>query len=383
MSGRPLEHDGLASDLRRQMPVVRKWAYLDHAAVCPLPSPVAAAMQQWILEASNEGDTVWVRWSRRVEQIREALSRLVNASPEEIALVANTTMGIHWVAEGYPWQPGDNVVTLQDEFPSNIYPWLNLASRGVTLRRVATRHGQLDLDRLEDACDNRTRMVTISWVGYTTGYRHDLAGVADIAHRRGALLMVDAIQGLGVLPIDVQRVPVDFLVADGHKWLLGPEGAGVLYMRREHLDRLRPLGVGWNSVVQQLQFDHVSLDLKSTAARYEGGSYNMAGFMGFGAAVEWLTQHGIDRISQRVLSVAELAIALLEEAGALVVSRWPDEHRSGIVAFELAGRDPAQVRRQCADRGVALSSRAGRLRISPHAYCGRQDLERLIAALGV
>lgn len=383
MDAPPLEHDDLAADLRRQMPVVENWAYLDHAAVCPLPYPVAAAMQQWIREAMIEGDTAWVRWSRRVEEIRESLARLIHASPEEIALVANTTTGIHWVAEGYPWEPGDNVVTLEDEFPSNIYPWLNLESRGVALRRVATRQGQLDLNRLEDACDDRTRIITISWVGYATGYRHDLAGAAEIAHRRGALLMVDAIQGLGVLPIDVRRVPVDFLAADGHKWMLGPEGAGVLYVRREHLDRLRPLGIGWNSVVRPMQFDHVSLDLKPTAARYEGGSYNMAGFMGFGTAVDGLMQHGVDRISQRVLSVAALAISLLEAAGAIVVSRWPEQHRSGIVAFELEGRDPTQVRRQCAQRGVALSSRAGRLRISPHAYCDREDLQRLVAALDV
>ena len=221
----------LWQSFRQQMPVAQRWAYFDHAAVAPLPERTRAAVTRWVDLAATEGDTVWPSWSNRVEQCRGLAARLIHAEPAEIALVHSTTEGITLVAEGYPWQPGDNVVTLDNEFPSNQYPWLNLASRGVETRRVPAVDGRVDLDRLADACDARTRIVTVSWVGYASGYRVDLDQVAELAHRKGALLFVDAIQGLGVFPLDVQKTPIDFLAADGHKWLLGPEGAGLFYLR--------------------------------------------------------------------------------------------------------------------------------------------------------
>ena len=159
-----------------------------------------------------------------MEDVRRLGAQLVGADPTEIALVRNTTEGITLVAEGYRWRPGDNVVTLDNEFPSNLYPWMNLAERGVETRRVVTDNGRVDLDRIRDACDARTRIVSVSWVGYASGWRSNLDDLAEVAHRRGALLFVDAIQGLGVFPLDVSQTPLDFLAADGHKWLLGPEG---------------------------------------------------------------------------------------------------------------------------------------------------------------
>jgi selenocysteine lyase/cysteine desulfurase len=367
---------------REQMPVCDRWAYLDHAAVAPLSGPAGEAIAGWLREATDEGATVWPAWSRGVERARAAGARLLGAATEEIALVHSTTEGINLVAEGYRWQPGDNVVTLADEFPSNQYPWLNLADRGVETRRLPTDEGRLNPAALAAACDDRTRIVSLSWVGYATGFRHDLAAVAEVVHDRGALLFVDAIQGLGVFPLDVARTPIDFLAADGHKWLLGPEGAGLFYVRREHLARLRPLGVGWNSVVHAHDFTHIDLDLKPSAARYEGGTQNMAGFLGLAASLELLLEHGTEAIAARVLAIADLAVDRLQSLGARVVSCREDERRSGIVAFELPGADPVDVRRRCLQAGVVVSCRAGRLRISPHAYNNDDDIGRLIEVLG-
>jgi cysteine desulfurase / selenocysteine lyase len=285
------------------------------------------------------------------------------------------------VAEGLDWRVGDNVVTLADEFPSNAYPWLNLQSRGVETRRVPTDNGQLDLDALAAACDARTRIISVSWVGYATGYRNDVDRIVQIAHERGAHMMLDAIQGLGAFPFDVRKTPVDFLAADGHKWMLGPEGAGIAYIRREHLERLRPFGVGWHSVVHSSDYTRIELHLKPSAARYEGGSQNMVGMIGFGASLDLLLDLGIERIAAAILDITDRACERLRGMRAKIVSDRRPERRSGIVAFELAGRDPLAVKKHCLTRQVVLSCRAGRLRISPHAYNNEEDVDRLIHAL--
>ena len=203
-----------------------------------------------------------------------------------------------------------------------------------------------------------------------------------MAHDRGALLFLDAIQGLGVFPLDVGKTAVDFLAADGHKWLLGPEGAGIFFIRREHLDRLRPVGVGWNSVVGAHDFSRIELALKPTAARYEGGSQNMAGLFGLGASLELLARFGSAAIARRVVEITDLACRRLEEIGAVIRSDRRPPHKSGIVVFELPGRDPAGPAAAAAQQaGVVLSCRGGRLRISPHAYNDAEDIDRLIEAL--
>lgn len=368
------------------MPIAEKWAYFDHAAMCALPRPTADAFQSWLTEAVEVGNPVWPEWVKQIEEMRRASAQLIGSKPEEIALVSNTTVGIGLVAEGIDWRPGDNVVTLADEFPSNVYPWFNLESRGVETRRVPTDvSGRLDLDKLAEACDERTRIVSVSWIGYATGYRHDVPRISEIAHDCGALLFVDAIQGLGAFPLDVNAMGIDFLAADGHKWLLGPEGAGIAYIHHEHLDRLRPTGVGWHSVVQS-DFTQVELNLKPAAARFEGGTQNSAGLIALGASVTMLLDLGMDAVAAAILDFTDRACERLTAAGAKVVSdRRPNhrggQQRSGIVSFEWPGHDPMAVKRHATRQNVVFGCRAGRLRISPHAYNNEEDLDRLIDAL--
>jgi cysteine desulfurase/selenocysteine lyase len=327
------------TQLRALMPVAAKLAYLDHAAVAPLTAAARDALRQYADEAASEGDTVWPRWAARVEQVRQTAARLVNAENEEIAFVSNTTSGIHLVAEGFPWREGDNVVVPENEFPSNSFPWLNLADRGVETRRVpveamheganAASAGGVSIDRVLEACDHRTRLIAASWVGYASGWRLDVEQLVQRAHARGILVMLDAIQGMGVFPLDVRRVPVDFAAADGHKWMLGPEGAGLFYVRREHLDLLRPLQVGWNSVVQAYDFSHAQFRLRPSAARYEGGSQNMAGIAALGASLDVLAEYGLsssesalaERILERASCPLDFPIATLCSCGGSVLRR--------------------------------------------------------------
>ena len=366
-------------EFRRQMPIAEKWAYLDHAAVAPLSGPARQAVVDWANQATEDGTTCWPNWSREVEHVRQIAARMIGADAGEVALVRNTTTGIGLVAEGFSWREGDNVVMPAGEFPSNLYPWMNLASRGVEARRVPMDNGQLDLNRLAEACDERTRIVSASWVGYSDGWRTNVTQLASLAHEHGALLFLDAIQGLGVFPLDVHQAGVDFLAADGHKWMLGPEGAGFFYIRDEHLSRLRPLG-GWHSVTGDREFDHVQLDFKPSAARFEGGSENMAGFIALGASLQLLESYGTVALSERLLEITDLACQQLAAAGATILSCRDSEHGSGIVSFDWPG-DMKLLRNQLLDRGVVVSYRSGRLRISPHAYSNHQDIDRLIEAL--
>ena len=363
------------------MPVAEDLAYFDHAAVAPLSGPAHDAIATWADEAATRGEAAWASWSGRLQQVRHTAAAMVAAEPEEIALVPNTTTGISLVAEGFPWQRGDNVVVPADEFPSNLYPWMNLAQRGVETRRVNVEDGRLDLDRLADACDGRTRIIAASWVGYASGWRNDPAELARVAHDHGALLFLDAIQALGVFPLDVRAAGVDFFAADGHKWLLGPEGAGLMMIRREHLGRLRPLVVGWNSVVHDHDFSRIELTLKDSAARYEGGSQNMAGMHALGASLDLLTGIGIANVAARLLEVTGRLCERLGEIGARVASDRTGERRSGIVSVDLPGRDLAALRRHAMSRGVVLNHRGGRLRLSPHAYTSEADIARLIEVL--
>ncbi|HEY2826921.1 MAG TPA: aminotransferase class V-fold PLP-dependent enzyme [Pirellulales bacterium] len=377
-----LSNDPRWEEFRRQMPVAGRWAYFDSAAVSPLTGPARDALAAWLVEAAEQGGTAWGHWDRQVDQLRSHAAQMLGAAREEIALVRSTTDGVTLVAEGFPWQSGDNVVVPADEFPTNQYPWMNLASRGVETRQVPVEGGRIDLNRLEAACDTHTRIVALSWVGFLSGWRTDLKAAAEMAHRRGALLFVDAIQGLGAFPIDVQTTGIDFLAAGAQKWLLGPEGVGLFYLRRDHLPTLRPLGVGAHSVLQGNDYTRIELSLKPTAARYEGGGPNMAGMIALGASLNLLINTGLPAIGERILEITDLCCRRLEELGAKITSpRSEQQHNSGIVTFDLPECDSLAIRKHGYSRKVALAQRAGKLRISPHAYVSGEDIDLLFEML--
>jgi cysteine desulfurase / selenocysteine lyase len=369
------------SALRNEFPVTRRWSYLDHAAVSPLPERARAALAEWAADTAANGSAAWPTWQRRVEETRARAGRLLNADPTDIAFVKNTTEGICFVAEGLPWRPGENVVTAADEFPSNLLPWMNLAGRGVEVRRLPGRDGRLLVDEVRSAMDARTRLVSLSFVEYATGFRNDLDAVGNICRERGVFFFVDAIQGLGVFPLDVRQTPVDFLAADGHKWLLGPEGAGIFYVRRELVERLHPTEVGWHGVVNDHDFSRTELDLKPHAGRWEAGSLNVAGIVALGASLGLLLDAGIPAISARILELTEYLCDRARAAGFGVFSSRRPGEASGIVS--LTGiAEPAAAVRRCRSAGVIVNHRAGRIRVSPHAYNSSEEIDRLITVLG-
>lgn len=368
---------------RQQMPVAPKWAYFDHAAVGPLSGPAAESLRQFTETASLNGDVFWMDWSKRINTLREMTAELIHCDADEVALVPNTTTGVNFVANGFPWQPGDNVIVPEGEFPSNLFPWLNQQSRGVEVRMVSRREGRVVVDDLIAKIDESTKMIAVSWVGYASGFRIDLQSLVERAHDRGVLVFLDAIQGLGMFPLDLRTCDVDFLSADGHKWLLGPEGAGVAMIRKCHLDRLRVDNVGWASVENSHLFSGASFDLRNDASRFEGGSSNMCGLMSLAASMELFLRviriHGDQAISNRVLERAERLRVLLKNRGAnLLFDNEPSTiHGSGIVTFEVPGEMPADFRSRALESNIVVSCRGGGIRASIHVYNSDDDLLRL------
>ena len=368
------------------MPICERFAYFDHAAVGPLTAGAAQAVERFAIEASQLGDTHWPQWHVKIEKLRDSVAELLGAGRDEIALVPNTSTGIGLVAEGWRWQVGDSVVVPANEFPSNLAPWRQLARRGVEVREVAVpQSGQLELDSILGAIDATTRIVALSWVGFASGWRIDVERFCEAIHRRGPLVFLDAIQGLGAFPLDVAAARVDFLAADGHKWMLGPEGAGVLFVRAEHLEMLDPLMVGWHSLNESGGFDPATTRIKPTAARFEGGSANTVGLLGLERSVDLLLEHGAhiagSGFAEAILSNVALLEDELRSAGCEVILPELEEHRSGILGVRCSNTDPAVLRKVCLSRGIVASVRAGRLRVSTHAYNNSDDVSRLVTAL--
>lgn len=386
--------------MRSQIPTARSWAYFDHAAVSPLPQPSADAMRQFLCEAESDGDYCWPKWATAAQRLRFAASRLLHCEASEIALIPNTTFGINLVAHGLRWETGrgtpPNVVVLENEFSSNLLPWNTLSEQGIEVRHVpVASHGVVDLNQIRKCIDDHTQLVTASWVGYLSGYRIDLAKLCDMVHELGAKLFIDAIQGLGVFPCNLSELPIDFLAADGHKWMMGPEGAGILFIREKNLELLKPLMAGWGSVEGAHTFSTQAMSLKKNASRFEGGSANHVGQIGLERSVQLLldlgchigtTYDGNSLLGESVVEMANILEEQLRTIGATVyrdhkAAEQLGSRLTGIVCFEMPGRDPSEIRNRLIRDKVMLSVRHGRLRAAVHAYNEVQDIERLIQGI--
>jgi cysteine desulfurase/selenocysteine lyase len=362
---------------RSLFPVTERWAYLDHAHTGVPPTPVAAAMTAAVERQSLLGSAASDGHESAIEGVRTRAAALLGVPAAHVAFVKNTTEGLGFVASGLEWRPGDRVLLPDDEFPSTAYPWLALADRGVVVDRVPVH----DLPGAVSAGEPPT-VVATSWVQAGRGYRTDLAGLARRCHDAGALLVVDAVQGLGVIPADLAAWGVDAAAASAFKWQLGPEGAGVLYIRDELQDRLRVLEPGWNSVAARDAYDDRALVLDPTARRFEGGTLNTSGILGLGASLELLAAAGVDRIWSHVDALCDRLVHAVTDAGATVVSDRSPTARSAIVNFTVPGHEPAAVKPALRTEGVVVSARAGGVRVAPHGYCTEDDIDRVAAGVG-
>jgi cysteine desulfurase / selenocysteine lyase len=369
-------------------PILRNWAFFNHAGVAPLPKVAAAAMQAYAAYAQTAG-YISANWYQEIEKLRQDSAALLNAHRDEIAFIKNTSEGISIVANGIDWQYGDRIITTNVEYPANIYPWMEVArARGAKLILVeeedgpdGTRHVPME-NILMAASEPRTRLITLSHVEYASGQRHDLMRIGQFCAEHKILFCVDAIQSLGVLPLDVRAMHVDYLSADGHKWLLGPEGAGIFFCRRELIDRTRPLMVGWMNVVDAQNYGRYDYTLRPDAGRFECGSYNVPGLLALRASVLMLQSIGIPVISKRLKFLGEKLIAGLESKGYRIVSSRTAEQWSGIVSFVSPTLNHEQIFHDLRrEHHIEIALRERRLRCSPHFYNTEEEVQRVLDAL--
>ncbi len=365
---------------RREFPIVKSSIYLDHAGVAPVPLRVKSEVEGFLSRASEKAILDYDSWMARVEEVRAASAALIGSDNGEIAFIKNTSHGISLVAGGLDWKEGDNVVVTDKEFPANVYPWLDLRRKGVEVRVAPFIGGGISIKDIEELMDSRTRVLSISSVQSVNGFRIDLKSLGELCNNRGVLLFVDAIQSLGAVPMDVKDFGVDFLAADGHKWLLSTEGTGIFYCRKELVADLHPGLIGWMSVENETDFENIEYNLKSEAGRFEEGSYNVMGIHALGASLDMISEIGVGEIFERILGLGELIIVEADKRGFEIKSPRDTIQRGGIVSF-AGDFEPSTIRDKLMKSNIVINQRGGALRLAPHFYNTEDEILKFFSEL--
>lgn len=366
-------------EIREQFPTVKNRIFMNHAAISPPPKPVFEAMQDHLEEFSKTG----IILLPELNDGKKSFAKLINAEPEEIALVPNTSTGLNIVANMLNYSSGSNVVVTDLEYPSVVYPWLK-KKLGVEVRYVKNVKGKILLRDVEKAVDDKTAAVAISHVEYVNGFRNNLGAIAKIAHEHQAFLVVDAIQSAGALQINVKRDDVDFLTAGCYKWLLGPAGAGYLYVRRELVEKFESPFIGWASVKPEVFetidfWDIWNLKLSETASRFEVGGPSIIGFIGAAAALKLLLDVGTEYIERRILDLTTYLIERIKELGFKLQTPEEKECRSGIVHFYIENSE--KIVENLQKKEIIVSARAHGIRVSPHFYNTKEEVDHFLSEL--
>ncbi|MDE0104143.1 MAG: aminotransferase class V-fold PLP-dependent enzyme [Bryobacterales bacterium] len=368
------------SKIRAEFPITGRYAYFNNAAIAPLPRAAAKAMSEQADSAATEGVHGYARWANEIDGLRVETAAMLGCDETEVAITKNTSEGLCAVAGGLDWRPGDVVVGLETDFPANVVPWRELQGRrGVRFRSLELRNGRMELEDLDRACRG-ARLAALSYVHFLTGFRWDLAAVGEVCRRRGCLLVVDAVQGMGPFPIDVKSCGIHALSASGHKWLVGPEGTGLLYIDRDLMPQIPPIERGWGSMAGSESFRH-DLGLHPSARRYECGTLNAAGCAALGASMRLLNSIGSAWASREVNGLASRLAEGAAERGYRLAAERDKSTGSGIVSLRKPGVDATAVVGELLGRRVSVAERMGWIRVAPHIYNTAEEIDRLLALL--
>ena len=362
--------------IRELFPVTKSRIFLNHAAESPLPKPVTEAICKFAEKFSNFGE-----YSKDLSDCGKSFfAKLINAKPEELAVVENTSMGLNIAANVLKYPKGSKVVTTDLEYPSVVYPWLR-RNLNVKVEYVKSVNGKVLLSDFERAVDDKTVAVAISHVEYFNGFRNDLKAISEIAHEHGAYVIVDAIQSAGAISVDVKKDDVDFLACACYKWLLGPAGAGYLYIKEELIEKFEPPFIGWMSVKPEVFetidfWDIWKLNLSKTASRFEVGTPSRISIVGIIEALKLLLKFGTEKIENRILKLTDHLINAVKDLGLELQTPEERQHRSGIVNFKIS--KPKELAEKLKTKDIIVSARAHGLRVSPHFYNTTEEINRLI-----
>ncbi|MBM7333850.1 MAG: aminotransferase class V-fold PLP-dependent enzyme [Alcanivorax sp.] len=367
-------------DLKAEFPLQDEVLYLNHAAVAPWPRRTRDAVVAFADQNIRVGARDYPAWLEVEARLRQRLARLIQVAPGEVALLKNTSEGLSVIAQGLDWQPGDRVLISDQEFPSNRIPWQALADRGVEVVEVDVS-GEGAEQRVIDAIGEGTRLVSLSSVQYGSGIRLDLAPIGRACRERGVLFCVDAIQSLGAVAFDAGACCADFVVADGHKWMLGPEGLALFYCRPAVRDQLTLRQFGWHMIAAAGDYTRKDWQVAADATRFECGSPNMLATHALDASLSLFEELGMDRVEAALADrVAHLHQGLAAR-GAELLSPADPARRAGIVTFRLPGEAPTDTRARLHAGGVVCAERGGGVRLSPHFYTDYSVMDRALALL--
>jgi selenocysteine lyase/cysteine desulfurase len=380
--------------IRSDFPVFKKIIHMAAAGISPMPLCAIEAIEEGIRRIYHNWDWSWVEEVKK--GCRETLARLINADPDEIALIRSTTEGINAVASGIAWREGENIVTDDLEYPANVLPWYHQAKRhGLEVRIVKSENGFLHTHAFQEKIDERTKVIAVSHVQFVNGFRLDLKELSKMAHEVGALLFVDAIQSIGAIKVDVKKLGIDAMSAGGYKWMCGPADTGLLYVSKKVLEEINPQYMGfeslekeeeeelWGEVVTGLGYVRDYRKLSSTAKRFEYGSRSAPLVAGLKSAVDYLLKIGIDRIERRIEMLVDYLMKRLEEEGYNTITPIDKKHRAGIVNFrpgidlkreEVVKRFDSKLK----ERGIVISIRGGGIRASCHFFNKVEDIDKLL-----
>jgi len=369
--------------LRALFPITERAIYLNHAAVSPPPTRTIEAVQSQLRDVAENGSLNYRSWIAVKEQARKLAAEMIGARTEQIAFMRNTSDGLSTVANGLRWSPGDNLVTFRKEFPSNIYPWLRLRDVfGVEVRMCEERDGRIDLDELIGLIDPKTRVVAISQVQYASGFRADLERIGQAARAHDALLVVDVIQAMGVIPISVEAELIDVAAAAGHKWLLTPEGVGLLYLSDRARERLEPTLVGWSSVPDPQDYGDFNQGWNRGALAWETGTGPSALIHGLEASLRLLVETGVRRIANHLERLTDYLCERLQSRDYQIVSSRHTSEKSQILCIRhQAGISSMALYAHLKTRNIITAPRGDRLRVAPHLYNSFEDIDELVKAL--
>jgi selenocysteine lyase/cysteine desulfurase len=361
--------------------VTENYAYLNHAAVGVLPRPTREALHAFVDAHATGGVARVFPYEASMDEYRASIARFIGAQAGTIATLRNTSDGANILARGFRWNSGDELILPDNEFPANVQPWLPLRECGVNIRFVETAKERLTPDVLRRHITPQTKMVTVSWVSFDDGYRHELPALAEVAHEYGALLCVDAIQGLGAFPLDVQACGVDALYCGGAKWMLALQGVSFIYLSPQLIDRLSLTMPGWRSVENMWDFTNYDQPFASDATRFEGGTPNFMGALSLNASIQVLQTAGTERIASHVLGLTDRLVDGLASAGAEIASIRGIAESSGIVKFQLPDADSVELGKALQRDGIVTTYRSNGIRVAPHGYNNAAEIDALVEAV--